>query len=220
MARCRAVINFGSRIRFSSSSTVCRLPDSTASNHFSSSSSLSLRFRPDEDGVNWRRGVRLDMISSTSSGGALGGFSCCGPFCLPKEIFNLIGGLLRAGLEDTGEEISIGFRRVLFDDAFRALSLVAFGVSLTALGGAGSFFLPLLFFPDVWGCFRPDLVAGNFATGLPEHAGQKYGTSSLLTHSSSCVTPTHWKWNLEIEIGDDENFEAYKRIDDNAFMIK
>jgi len=67
---------------------------------------------------------------------------------LPKEIFNLIGGLLTEGLEDKGVVTSIGFSRVLLDDVFRALPFVAFGISM-AIFGAGSFFLPLLLFPLV-----------------------------------------------------------------------
>ena len=74
------------------------------------------------------------------------------------------------------------------DAAFRADSLNGFGVSLTATGLAGSFFFAA--FLAAAG-FRPDLDA--FPAVFPEQAGQKYGTSSLLTHSSLCVTPTHSK---------------------------
>ena len=71
---------------------------------------------------------------------------------------------------------------------FRADSLNGFGASLTATGLAGSFFFDAFLVPAG---FRPGFDA--FPAVLPEQAGQKYGTSSLLTHSSLCVTPTHSK---------------------------
>jgi hypothetical protein len=175
MALCLAVISFGSRIRFNSSSTVCRFPDSTASNHFSSSSSLSFFFRRELSPLDEVK----DGLDEASS------WAFC---CLPKLIFSLMGGLFTRGLGTEGNDVSAELKTGLISEFFADFLADSFvGLGGGSLSGfADSFFLLLFagagFFVFVW----------TFP-GFPEHFGQKYGTSSLLTHSSLCVTPTHSK---------------------------
>eukprot|EP00093_Oithona_nana_P005123 05123.XXX_42093_42566_1 [CDS] Oithona nana genome sequencing. len=157
MARCLAVMVLGSRILFNSSSTACKFPDSTASNHFSSSSSLFFLLRFLDISLE----KSFSSISSSSSSlltkdsakdllllgicrGGLNSMDLWATFFFPKEIFNFIGGLVTCGC-------FIGF--------------TGFTLGVLAFFGTAAF-LGLDFLDD-----DPDL-----------HLEQKNGTSSRTTH--------------------------------------